>query len=182
MEKSEELELKTLVNKQQFEDLLSFYPGLEFEKQVNHYFYSNDTSHYAFRIREKNHQQLFTLKQYQKGKVFEYEKYFIGKLQDDQDILNTLASFNLFPPFKELATLTTKRAIYTNQYAELCFDINAYNGTTDYEIEYEVKQPHDYLKTFSDILAKANITYVPSWGSKYKRCLKTLISIDEKNL
>ena len=44
------------------------------------------------------------------------------------------------------------------EYAELCFDINSYNGITDYEIEYEVKKDHDYKKAFKAILKQAGIS------------------------
>jgi uncharacterized protein YjbK len=166
-----ELELKTLVSREEFERITARYQPLNFVRQVNTYFVTNDLSHYAFRIRERDGEFLFTLKYYVNGQTVEYEKVFSGRFFDDPDIRETLKAFRIEPPFQILGSLTTDRAVYENELAELCFDINHYNGQTDYEIEYEVKSPHDHLKTFKDILASENIAYEKSWGSKYKRCL-----------
>ena len=168
-----ELELKTLVSRQDFEKLTAHYQPLNFVRQVNTYFVTRDPSHYAFRIRERLEEKLFTLKHHHNGQVIEYEKTFTGNFFDDPQIRETLEEFGITPPYQVLGALTTERAIVDTGMAELCFDINSYNGLTDYEIEYEVKKPHDHRETFEAILAKAGISYDKSWGSKYKRCLTT---------
>lgn len=169
----EELELKTLVTKEQFEKITSFYQNLKFVEQVNIYYESDKDDSYAFRVRLKDGKQLFTLKAHSNGKIIEYEKYFTSSFELDREILLTLASFSVFPPFKKLGRLITKRAMVINEEAELCFDINEYNGKTDYEIEYEVKKEHDYQAAFETILKQADIQYVPSI-SKFKRFKATL--------
>ena len=174
MKQQVELELKTIVSKQQFDKLCSFYQSLEFIEQHNYYYVTNDLSHYAFRVRVIGKEKLFTLKNYVDGKVWEYEKTFDGKIEDDNEIMSVLERFSIKPPFTLYGELVTNRATFINEKAELCFDINNYNNITDYEIEYEVKKWHHYKKAFNDILAKADIQYVPSYASKYKRCLKTL--------
>ncbi|MBO4218667.1 MAG: CYTH domain-containing protein [Erysipelotrichaceae bacterium] len=168
-----ELELKTLVSRPDFEKLAAHYQPLNFVRQVNTYFVTKDPSHYAFRIRERLGEKLFTLKQHRDGQVIEYEKAFTGNFFDDPEIRKTLSDFAVFPPYQILGSMVTDRAVYDTGLAELCFDINSYNGQTDYEIEYEVKKPHDHRKAFDEILARENLRYEKSWGSKYKRCLKT---------
>ena len=44
----------------------------------------------------------------------------------------------------------------------------------DYEIEYEVKKPHDYIETFNKILSKIEKEYVENSKSKYKRFLESM--------
>ncbi len=168
-----ELELKTLLSKQDFEKLLAHYQPLTFVRQVNTYFVTSDIAHYAFRIRERNGETVFTLKHYTDGQVMEYEKSFGGNFFDDPEINEILSRFDIHPPFQLLGSVITDRAVYETDLAELCFDINQYNGLTDYEVEYEVKKPHDHKQAFEKILAKENLSYVKSWGSKYRRCLQT---------
>ena len=169
MNSNEEKELKTIVTKEQFYKLLEIYKPLKFIKQVNHYYVTNDHSHYLFRIRDKQGKRLFTRKEYIDGKTIEFEKYLTIAVEEDKEIIDYLKNKGMNPPFILLGDMTTYRAIYDNGLAELCFDINLYNGIIDYEIEYELKKEHDYYNEFIKILSKANIDYVASYGSKYKR-------------
>lgn len=164
-----ETELKMLLTREQFNKLVGLYQPIEFVKQVNTYYKNNNSSHYAFRIREKNGTTLFTLKQKTEEGIMEYEKILTSPIEEDNDVVKTLADFNIFPPYEILGTLTTYRAMYCDHLAELCFDINIYNGITDYEVEYEVKKEHDHEAAFINILNKAGIRYVPNKRSKYKR-------------
>lgn len=169
-----EKEYKTIVTKEEFYRLAQLYKPLKFIKQVNYYYVTDDISHYGFRIREKENEQLFTLKEYDNGQVREYEKEVVGSLEEDKEIVELLAKKNIFPPYILFGTLTTYRAVYFDGYGELCFDINVYNDIMDYEIEYEQKKELDHYNEFMNILNKADIKYVPSYASKYKRCLKTI--------
>ena len=93
-----ELELKTLVSRQEFEKLTAHYQPLNFVRQINTYFVTSDPSHYAFRIRERQGEKLFTLKQHENGQVIEHEKAFTGNFYDDPEIKQTLESFGILPP------------------------------------------------------------------------------------
>lgn len=168
-----ELELKTIISKEKFDKLVSLYQPLEFVQQHNYYYVTDDLSHYGFRVRIRNGEKLFTLKNYVNGVTYEYEKVFEGNMEDDPEIIEVLDKFNIQKPYTLFGELITERAVYYDGLAELCFDINHYNGLTDYELEYEVKKQHDHQNAFFNILKKADIEYVPSWASKYKRCLKT---------
>ncbi len=174
MEHAIETELKVLLTREEFDRLAQLHQPLEFVRQHNYYYVSNDTSHYAFRIRTKGDETLFTLKAKVNGETDEYEKILTTDLEQDQDVLDTLAQFGQKPPFRVFGELITDRAMVVTEYAELCFDINYYNGITDYEIEYEVKKEHDYKKAFRKILDEAGITYRKNRKSKYKRCLETM--------
>lgn len=166
---NEEIELKTIVTKEQFYRLVEIYKPLKFIKQVNHYYFTNDNIHYAFRIRDKQGERLFTSKENVDGKTIEFEKELTVSIEEDKEITDYLNKKGLKPPYELLGDMTTYRAIYYNGLAELCFDINLYNGIIDYEIEYEMKKEHDYYNEFIKILSKADIEYVASYASKYKR-------------
>ena len=168
-----ETELKMLLNREQFNKLVSLYQPLDFVKQVNTYYKNNNSRHYAFRIREKEGTLLFTLKNKTPEGTMEYEKEITGAPEDDEDVVKTVAKFGITPPYEVLGQLITYRAMYVNELAELCFDINLYNGILDYEIEYEVKKEHDHLKAFKKILKKAGIKYVANKESKYRRFANT---------
>ncbi|MBR6957413.1 MAG: CYTH domain-containing protein, partial [Erysipelotrichaceae bacterium] len=77
---------------------------------------------------------------------------------------------------RPLGQLVTERAMVITPYAELCFDINHYNGIMDYEVEYEVKAPHDEKTAFIQILKAADIEFFENTRSKYSRFLQSLKS------
>ena len=175
MLENKEVELKMILTKEQFDSLLQFYLPANFIEQTNHYFSAaNKTNYQSIRIREKEGKYLFTLKEKYKDYVQEYEKYTQSlNLIDDEEIINVLKERQLYPPYNEIGKLTTNRFTYIIPHkAELCFDINEYYGITDYEIEYEVIQPHNHLEAFLNILKQANIEFIPNPISKVKRCLQ----------
>ncbi len=167
-----ELEYKTIVTKEQFYRLADNYKPLKFIKQLNHYYVSDDPSHYAFRIREKEGKKIFTMKEPYNGARMEYEKELDTDIDKDAEIVEMLKAKGLQPPYELLGDMTTYRAIYFDGYGELCFDINLYNGLIDYEIEYEQIKEHDHFNEYLKILKKADIEYVKA-DSKYHRYLKT---------
>ncbi|MGN1398729.1 MAG: CYTH domain-containing protein [Erysipelotrichaceae bacterium] len=169
MEKQQEIEYKVLLDKENFYRLANLHTPLEFKLQINHYFKNNNSESYAFRIREINGEKLFTLKEKEAGKVFEYEKILDTDINDDTQIRELLAEKGIYPPYQELGILKTYRAISFDGYGELCFDINLYNGLIDYEIEYEVKKDHDHYQKFKDILGQIGLEYTNNSKSKYKR-------------
>lgn len=169
-------ELKMLLSYEQFRSLVNFYKPEAFNRQCNNYYASASADSYFFRIREINGTRLFTLKSYQDGRLYEYEKELQSDLYEDEDILQVLKKFNVPDDCHSIGKLVTYRSIINTGYAELCFDINIYNGTIDYEVEYEVQKEHDSKKAFSDILKAADIDFVENKVSKYKRFCQSLIS------
>ena len=178
MDKNIEKEFKILVSKEQFEILKEDYEPLNFEKQVNVYYDSKDfiikNKKGAMRIRTKNGKHIFTLKMHSPEGLREYEcevdKNDVSSLQKEE-IVSLLNEYKLHADFSSIATLTTYRAVYESEFAELCFDISYYNNTMDYEIEYEFKKEHDGITIFNSFLSKANLTYTKNCKSKIKRAL-----------
>ena len=68
----------------------------------------------------------------------------------------------------------TKRAVVETENAELCFDISTYGSHTDYEIEYEYKQPHDGLSVFQKLLSHVQLVYEKNCTSKIQRALQAV--------
>lgn len=170
-----ETELKMLLDPAQVERLLAGkFRNVPFVHQLNTYFRSNNHKHYAFRIRERNGETLFTLKEHQGEDLMEYEKVFTGRLEDDRELMELLASFREIPPFEQLGQLSTLRADLDTGLAVISLDLNFYNGVSDCEIEYEVKQSHDYREAFSSFLNEHGIEFVPNKVSKYRRFLRTM--------
>ena len=170
-----ETELKMLLKGQEVRKLLAgSFNNVPFIHQLNTYYRSNNHIHYAFRIRQKNGESLFTLKEHRDGEVIEHEKILTCPLEQDDELLSLLASFNEYPPFEVLGQLSTLRADLVTDKAVISLDINFYNGKKDYEIEYEITEPHDYEAEFTRFLKKNGIEYRPNHRSKYKRFLKSL--------
>ncbi|MGI6607742.1 MAG: CYTH domain-containing protein [Erysipelotrichaceae bacterium] len=172
MKQQLEIEFKTLVTKEQFDKLISLYWPLLFYKQHN-YYYRPLSCDYSFRIRIKENKKIFTLKEKIDNNILEHEKTFSGPFYEDNEIKNTLDRLNIYPPFNLEGELITYRAVVESELAQLCFDINHYNNLIDYEIEYEIKKDHDGLRRFKEILSEADIRYIPSYASKYYRCIST---------
>lgn len=170
-----ETELKMLLNSDEVARLIAcYYSNIPFVPQINTYYRSNNSEHYAFRIRVRDNETLFTLKEKVNGETVEHEKILTVPLMQDDELLELLASFNEYPPFEVLGQLTTLRSDYVTDDAVISLDINFYNGLCDYEIEYECTREHDHIKTFKSFLKKADISYKPNKESKYKRFINTL--------
>ena len=170
-----ETELKMLLEPTQMQRLLAGkFKNVPFIHQANTYYRSNNHNHYAFRIRERNGETLFTLKEHQGDELMEFEKAFTGNMENDPELMELLASFNEYPPFEVLGQLDTLRADLNAGLAVISLDINFYNGTYDYEIEYEVKKPHDYHEAFTAFLNEHDIEFKQNKVSKYRRFLKTM--------
>lgn len=174
METNEELEYKILTDKETFYKLVRLYAPLKFEKQENYYYDNNNSKSYAFRIRKKDDQTIFTLKEKVDGKTIEHEKVVDENWENDEDISKLLIEKNINKPYKLLGKLTTYRAVYFDGFGELCFDINCYCNKVDYEIEYEEKVKHDHLKEFIKIIDQVGLKYEKQAKSKYQRFIKEL--------
>lgn len=178
MDKNIEKEFKILLTKEQFDILREDYEPLLFETQVNIYYDTFDRciekKKGAMRIRSKNGKHIFTLKMHSSEGLREYEceveNNEVSSLQKEE-IQSLLSEYKIYGEFHPIATLTTDRAIYESEFAELCFDISHYNNTVDYEIEYEFKKDHNGLTIFNSFLSKVNLTYTKNCKSKIKRAM-----------
>ncbi len=177
-----EKEYKILVTKEQFNTLYKHFNAPSFYSQTNIYY---DTYDFAIRnvkgsmrIRDINNKHIFTLKMHSPKGLLEYEKnlpYNSIECFNDEEISSLLNKYHIQGPFHKIGNLKTERAIHDTEYAELCFDINTYNGIVDYEIEYEYKKDHDGLTAFQNILSIANIEYTSNCISKIQRALNSKV-------
>ncbi|MEG0314211.1 MAG: CYTH domain-containing protein [Erysipelotrichaceae bacterium] len=173
-----EKEFKILVNKTEFNALLSCYPGLTFKAQTNTYFDTEEGSlaklKCALRIREIDSIFEVTLKRPESSGVMEYS-FFVNSNDVEElkhpKIIGYLHSIGIYNELEVIGNLETKRAIKTLDKAELCFDISSYGSTTDYEIEYEQTADHNGKKVFNNILKQINLKYSSNCLSKIQRCI-----------
>ncbi len=178
MDKKVEKEYKILLTKEQFDKLAQYYEPLHYVEQTNVYY---DTSEHhiqqiygAMRIRSSNGKHIFTLKLHEDGKLMEYEcevdSNSLAALQTE-NIQQLLKDHAIDGELVQTASLQTHRAMVVDEYAELCFDINKYNGIVDYEIEYEYKKDHDGRTRFNAILDKVGLHYEKNCKAKIARAL-----------
>ncbi len=175
-----EFEYKILVDKQQFDCLLSKYDTITVD-QTNVYYDSEDQllngRKVAMRLRYIGDDIYFTLKTRNQGDLLEFEKQVSFKDMndcDDLEILDLLASFEVSKPFYPITSLRTIRHYINLEHAQLCFDENFYGYIVDYEIEYEYFEEHDGLKVFNDILSDVGLVYKSNCTSKFKRALNAI--------
>lgn len=174
-----EFELKILVNKDQFESLLSLFDTVCVDQ--NNIYYDNEhqvlhCKKAAMRLRFIDDKKYFTLKTRNNGDLLEYEKeVFFDDLNDcnDNEINNLLASFDVCKPFFPIGSLRTIRHYINLEHGQLCFDENFYNGKVDYEIEYEYFDDHDGITVFNNILSNVGLVYKNNCTSKFRRCMQS---------
>ncbi|NCU32906.1 MAG: CYTH domain-containing protein [Candidatus Moranbacteria bacterium] len=171
MTKNIEIEFKTIVTKEQYENILNQF-GLRDNifKQINYYF---DTDDYALnqnqivlRIRKKHdHYYKVTLKsQSEKGA---YENHvLLSKAQAEDMIEHGFHTKDFFEPldyhvmFK--VSLDNYRVSTPYQDGVLFLDCCHYCNTIDYEIEYEVNDYDQGYQVFQSFLKDHSIEYRPT--------------------
>lgn len=181
MNKNIEKEYKILVTKSQFESLMKLYDHLEVAQQENVYYDTADglvkAANGSMRIRHKNGKYIFTLKIKHPEGHLELEKEVSDgnplHLWNDPEIAQWFQEYSITGELVELGRLKTKRALYRDELAELCFDISEYHGITDYEIEYEYLQAHDGRTRFNQILSHINLKYETNCISKIGRMMNS---------
>lgn len=176
-----ETEYKLLVNKEDFEKLSALYPNKTFIQQINTYYDTKDMQlrnmKCAMRIREKENKFLFTLKTPDPNGHLEHECYVDKNSIDvfsEPAIKKLLDELGIHEQIVMITNLKTERAVINTGKAELCFDINEYNGFIDYEIEYEETVAHDGVNEFNKLLSEAGLHYERNCMSKIARAMARL--------
>ena len=126
----------------------------------------------SMRIRQKENTYLFTCKTPDINGRNEHECYVHGNSAGDlntPEIHQLLSELGIHGELHQIGKLTTYRAVIELPDAELCFDINEYNNTKDYEIEYEYKHPHNGIAQFNEILKPIGVAYTKNCRSKIAR-------------
>jgi len=172
-----EIENKCLITRLEYEKICAFYHDRsETIKQINVYYDDENQRVQALKavLRDRilTDGNTLTFKIEIDDKLHEFEKNDCRL--DDEEFLDLLAGYRVFPPFYKQGEMTTYRRLIELPYADLCLDENHYNDLIDYEIEYEIKSDKTCLNDFIDLLKKVDIIYRPNSLSKYQRFLRSL--------
>lgn len=174
-----EKEYKVLLSKKQYDYFIhKLYPHIDKIIQKNIYYDTKDEflskNKIALRIRYIQNKKIVTLKYFQNQDLMELEKevFCDNPFVEDFTVREILKQFNINEPLHPCVTITTHRTLIIGEYAEIAIDKNIYDDNSiDYEIEYEVKQPHNDLDLFQSILDHIQVKFIKNCPSKIKRAL-----------
>lgn len=168
MNMNKEIEFKTLITKEKYQELVKDF-DLENNvfSQTNYYFDTDDTqlmkNHTVLRIRQKGTSYKLTKKI--RAEVGADETHILINKEKAEDMLkNGLdASIIGIPCFvKKISELTTYRVSSPYKDGTIFFDRSEYYGHVDYEIEYEVDEVVQGKRDFIDFLNSYDIPYKES--------------------
>ena len=174
-----ERELKLLINKQVYDNLMNSYDFHKSIIQTNTYFDTANQDvkkqHGAVRIRTIENKKIFTLKiKKDEYAHYEFEKEIstenINEIEDPE-ILNWFNQYQIPKNLHPTATFTTLRNVYEFENGELCLDKTTFKNHIDYEIEYEYTSDHDGIHFFNSILEKDGLRWAKNCPSKIARAL-----------
>jgi len=180
MQKSVEVEFKTLLSKEEYERLMDQFKGNRMDLQTNHYF---DTSRFSLkaldaslRVRERESLEL-TLKR-KKGYIIQefnlpinkeiFEEIRTTGVLPEGELKNELNNLIGEQKINNFLSLSTLRMFFAYNNGVLFIDKSQYLGITDYELEYEAKSYHAGKKEFVQIINELGIQYRKS-EKKVKR-------------
>lgn len=165
---NKEIEFKTLITKEKYEQLLKDF-NLENNifTQINYYFDTEDNKlmqdKTVLRIRQKTHSYKLTKKT--RALVGADETHILLSKEKAEELLENGFDATIIglPYFvKNIAKLTTHRASSPYKDGTLFFDRSEYYDSVDYEIEYEVDEVEQGHKHFLEFLREYDIPYKES--------------------
>ena len=168
MNQNKEIEIKTLITKEQYYQLLEeFNLSNNIFTQINHYFDTENTDliqeQTVLRIRQKGNN--FKLTKKTRALVGADETHIFLSKEKALEMLEKGFDANVIGiPYKvsKVAELTTYRASSHYKNGKIFFDRSEYYGHVDYEIEYEVDEINQGIKDFKNFLDSHNIEYKES--------------------
>lgn len=179
-----ETEWKSIITKQQYEDLESMFSWDWVKEQINHY-YTDSTgelkkSGITLRVRTKDSKSVIQVKTHKNANSAlqiceekEFPTLDIPKLFTASDV-NDMTGIEVEAAC--LGSLSTLRhSLFYTDGVEICLDKNEYLDTTDYEIEIEYTKevPQELINKLSDV----GVTFdTPSIG-KCTRFMQRLFNI-----
>lgn len=180
MQKSIEVEFKTLLTEEEYEKLMTKFKGNRIDLQTNHYFdtprFSLKALDASLRVRQREFLEL-TLKR-KKGYSMQeattqiddntFEQMRENGIMPEGDIKNELSSLIGDQKIMNFMSLSTYRMFFPYKNGVLFIDKSTYCGTTDYELEYEAQSYHAGKKEFVEIINNLGIQYKKS-DKKIKR-------------
>ena len=180
MQRSTEVEFKSLLTKEEYERLMNTFQGNRTDLQTNHYFdtprFSLKALDASLRVRERDTYEL-TLKK-KKGYVIQEFNLPIDKetfeeikktgIVPDSELKQELIQIIGEQKVNNFLSLSTLRMFFQYKKGILFIDKSTYLGVTDYELEYEAKNYHDGKKEFIELIGELQIQYKKS-DKKVKR-------------
>ncbi|AMC92445.1 hypothetical protein AOC36_00085 [Erysipelothrix larvae] len=163
-----EIEYKTALTREEYQEMMYHFPFEGPISQSNTYYDTEDTrlqnQGVMCRIRKEGETTLFTLKEPQEEGVLEYEFYMLGEQQDNKRAQDILLPFHVgLSELKEVTFSNTVRFVYKDVYGTWCLDVTQFPHHKDYELEYELHKQEDRARShFLSVLAELNIEYVES--------------------
>ena len=183
MQRSLEVEFKTLLTKEEYERLANMFKGSHTDIQTNHYFDTNRFSLKALdsslRVRERESLEL-TLK---KKKGYAMQEYTLPITEEmfesikttgtvpDSELKNELSPLIGEQKLFNFLSLSTKRMYTQYKKGILFLDKSTFCGVTDYELEYEARNYLDGKKEFIELINDLQIQYKKS-EKKVQRAFK----------
>lgn len=183
MQRSLEVEFKTLLTKEEYERLIDMFKDNHSDIQTNHYFdtprFSLKALESSLRVRERDALEL-TLKKKKGYAVQEYtlpitEEMFeqikaTGEIPESElrsELIPLIGSQKLV----NFLSLSTKRTYTQYKKGILFLDKSTFCGVTDYELEYEARNYLDGKKEFIELINDLQIQYKKS-EKKVQRAFK----------
>ena len=174
-----ERELKLLINKQVYDNIMNSYDFHKSIIQTNTYFDTANQDvkkqHGAVRIGTTENKKIFTLKiKKDEYTHYEFEKEIstenINEIEDPE-ILNWFNQYRIPKNLHPTANFTTLRNVYEFENGELCLDKTTFKNHIDYEIEYEYASDHNGIQFFNSILDQYGLKWQKNCPSKIARAM-----------
>lgn len=168
MTTNQEIEFKTFITKEKYEELLkSFDLENNIFSQTNHYFDTPSldlmNTKIVLRIRKKGSYYKLTKKA--AADIGSIESHVLVKADVAEKMIANGFDANIIDlnyQVKKIAELTTYRVSTTYKDGTIFFDRSEYYGHIDYEVEYEVDSAEQGELDFQAFLTEFNIPYKQS--------------------
>lgn len=183
MQRSLEVEFKTLLTKEEYERLIEKFGDSHTDIQTNHYFdtprFSLKALESSLRVRERDALEL-TLK---KKKGYATQEYTLPITEEifesikangevpDSELKSELSPLIGSQKLINFLSLSTKRTYTQYKKGILFLDKSTFCGETDYELEYEARNYLDGKKEFIELINDLQIQYKKS-EKKVQRAFK----------
>ena len=174
MQRSLEVEFKTLLTKEEYERLANMFKDSHSDIQTNHYFDTNRFSLKALesslRVRERD--SLDAMQEYTLPITEEmFNEIKATGVVPDSELKNELVPLIGEQKLFNFLSLSTKRMYTQYKKGILFLDKSTFCGVTDYELEYEARNYIDGKKEFIELINDLQIQYKKS-EKKVQRAFK----------
>ena len=183
-----EIEAKALINKENYEKLVSLFNDHDSYVQINYYIDTKDNDlrkkGLSLRVRFKKMKFEMTVKV---PRIEGHIEKNVFITDEEFEAINAHAGFpdNEIKKFLEeegidtsaliiKTVLSTKRIDADYEGGELAIDLNNYSGRTDYEVELEHKDMATAEKYLKQLFDENGIPYIPNKKTKIKRALEAI--------